>query len=126
MSNVNTTSESLECCRRGEIHLGNPVGKTTTIASIDTYFTPAPSGSPSGVLLYITDAMGWEVPNARLLADTYATEADVDVYMPNFLGDMALSLSVLKSGKVDMPAWAKVHNTAPLNHDPLLICHLFA
>ncbi|KAJ2962449.1 hypothetical protein NQZ79_g2342 [Umbelopsis isabellina] len=107
MSNLNTTSESLECCRRGEIHLGNPVGKTTTIAGVDTYFTPAPSGSPSGVLLYISDALGWEVPNARLLADTYAAEANIDVYIPNFLGDLTLSLSALKSGNIDMQAWAK-------------------
>jgi hypothetical protein len=116
MSTLNTTNESLECCRRGAIHVGNPVGKKTTIAGIDTYFTPAPSGSPSGVLLYISDALGWDLPNPKLLSDTYAAEANVDVYIPNFLGDLALPLEALTSGKFDMQTWAKV-----LRHSILLI-----
>ncbi|KAG2172282.1 hypothetical protein INT43_004823 [Umbelopsis isabellina] len=120
MSNVNTSSESLECCRRGEIHSGNSVGKTTSIAGIDAYFTAAPSGSPSGALLYITDAMGWEIPNARLLADTYAAEANIDVYMPNFLAEMSLTPSVLKAGKVDMQTWAKKSiERRPQHHDEI-------
>lgn len=34
-------------------------------------------------VLIVHDLFGWNLPNARLLADHYAKEADATVYLPD-------------------------------------------
>lgn len=108
-SSLNATSKGLDCCRRGTIHTGTPTGKETTLAGRQTYFSPAPNGSPVGALLYVTDAMGWDLNNARLLADTYAADGNLDVYIPNVLDKDAIPLGAFNdpNNPFDIASWAQ-------------------
>lgn len=107
-SSLNITNEGLECCRRGGLRTGTPTGKEITLAGRETYFAAAANGKPVGALLYITDAMGWGVDNARLLADTYAADGNLDVYIPNVLDKDAIAPGTFTDPNVkfDMAAWA--------------------
>ncbi|KAH8553747.1 dienelactone hydrolase [Umbelopsis sp. PMI_123] len=108
-SSLNITNESLECCRRGAIRTGTPTGKEIMLAGLKTYFAPAGNGKPVGALLYITDAMGWDVPNARLLADTYAADGNLDVYIPNILDNDAIPAGAFSDPNkpFDLASWAQ-------------------
>ncbi|KAK9238299.1 dienelactone hydrolase [Lipomyces kononenkoae] len=79
-------SSSLPCrdCTTGTLHTGTPEGSCKKLFGLDTYVSPIPK-DPKGVILYITDIFGWELPNARLLADAYAKEGNFVVYVPNFM-----------------------------------------
>jgi dienelactone hydrolase len=107
-SSLNITNESLACCRRGALRTGTPTGKEITLAGRKSYFAAAANGKPVGALVYITDAFGWDVPNARLLADTYAADGNLDVYIPNVLDNDAIPAGAFTnpSLKFDMAAWA--------------------
>ncbi|KAI8584498.1 hypothetical protein K450DRAFT_296018 [Umbelopsis ramanniana AG] len=107
-SSLNITNESLQCCRRGNLRTGTPTGKEVTLAGRQAYFAAAANGKPVGALLYITDAFGWDVSNARLLADTYAADGDLDVYILNVLDKDAVPPGAFTHPdlKFDMAAWA--------------------
>lgn len=54
---------------------------------VETYISPAPTGSTTKVLYYITDVIGHKFINAQLLADAYAAHG-FHVVMPDlFHGD---------------------------------------
>ncbi|GAB5585151.1 hypothetical protein Unana1_00051 [Umbelopsis nana] len=108
-SSLQASTKGLDCCRRGAIHTGTPTGKEITLAGREAYFSPAPNGNPVGALLYVTDAMGWQLNNARLLADTYAEEGNLDVYIPNVLGEDAIPLGAFTDPNkpFDLPSWAR-------------------
>lgn len=60
--------------------------------------------------MYIHDALGWTFPNARLLCDHFAKEANVTVYMPDFFGGEVLDRQKLldwKPAELDMEGFQK-------------------
>ncbi|KAK6340698.1 hypothetical protein TWF696_009021 [Orbilia brochopaga] len=61
-----------------------PDGKFEEIYGRKTYVAPAPDGSKTKTLIYITDMFGVELMNHQMLADTYA-KGGFHVLMPDFL-----------------------------------------
>lgn len=69
-----------DCCTKGFKWDGEPKGKETTLSGTATYTT----GTNNEVaILVIHDLFGWTFPNIRLLADSYAEEANATVYVPD-------------------------------------------
>lgn len=69
-----------ECCVKGSLWDGKPAGEEKTLANNKTYVTGT---NPNVAIMIIHDAFGWTFPNTRILADSYAKEADATVYMPD-------------------------------------------
>ena len=59
---------------------GTPKGKETTLGASKTYVSGT---NKDAAVLIIHDVFGWTLNNTRLLADHYAEEADVTVYLPD-------------------------------------------
>lgn len=77
---------SCPACFTGTIHSGTPKGKVTKIHGLDCYISaPAPETPPTGIVIIIPDAFGWEFVNNRLLADNYAEKGGFLVYLPEFM-----------------------------------------
>lgn len=72
-------------CFRGTLHEGTPIGRVETVHGLPTYVTDPPSGEPRGLIVIIPDAFGWELPNNRVLADSYAKRGGYRVYSPDFM-----------------------------------------
>lgn len=68
------------CCKSGFQWDGTPVGKETKLANLPAYVTGT---NKDAAVLVIHDIFGWTFPNIRLLADHYASEAGVTVYVPD-------------------------------------------
>ncbi|KAH8680659.1 dienelactone hydrolase [Xylariales sp. PMI_506] len=92
------------CCISGFAWEGKPTGRIDTLAGLPTYIagdTNSNSNNPPGAgLLVICDLLGWTFPNARLLADHYAREAGVTVYVPDFFGGEVLSFEAIRAGRL--------------------------
>ena len=69
-----------KCCISGFNWDGKPTGKEIELAGFNTYVT---GSNKEAAVLYIHDIFGWTFTNARLLADHYANEAEVTVYIPD-------------------------------------------
>jgi dienelactone hydrolase len=67
-------------CARGFEWDGTPVGKETILADRPAYVT---GSNTRAAVLIVHDIFGWTFNNTRLLADTYAKEANVTVYLPD-------------------------------------------
>ncbi|KAH8176526.1 dienelactone hydrolase family protein [Sarocladium implicatum] len=92
-----------ECCLKGFQWDGSPSGKESMLADNKAYIT---GDSTTAALLFIQDAFGWEWRNSRLLADHYAKEAGVTVYLPDFFGGEKLDSELVWHGRfaeLDMP-----------------------
>jgi len=82
-----------DCCVRGVKHFGEPVGKTTTIAGVQTYIseplTKAVSSSQDKkkIILYLADVYGPFYINAQLLQDYYASCGFIVLGIDYFFGD---------------------------------------
>ncbi|KAK5017493.1 endo-1,3-1,4-beta-D-glucanase [Cryomyces antarcticus] len=85
-----------ECCKSGFSWGGTPVGKESTLADNKTYAT---GSNKDAAVLIVHDVFGWTLPNTRLLADHYAKEADVTVYLPDFFGGEVVSPETLEDPK---------------------------
>ncbi|KAL8709620.1 MAG: hypothetical protein Q9220_005712 [cf. Caloplaca sp. 1 TL-2023] len=84
-------------CASGTLHHGNPVGRVETLHDLPTYISdPSPDVPPKGIIIMIPDAFGWEVPNNRLLCDTYAKRMGMTVYLPEFQDGCHLPMSLMK------------------------------
>lgn len=68
------------CCKSGFKWDGKPTGKEVKIAGNDAYVTGT---NKDAAILIVHDVFGWTLPNARLLADHYAEEANATVYLPD-------------------------------------------
>lgn len=68
------------CCKSGFKWNGAPTGKEATLAGNKCYVT---GDNKDAAVLLISDVFGWTLPNARLLADHYAKEANVTAYLPD-------------------------------------------
>ncbi|KAH6660467.1 dienelactone hydrolase family protein [Truncatella angustata] len=85
-----------DCCTRGFTWEGTPVGQTTKIGQNDTYVT---GSNRENAVMIVHDLFGWTFPNVRLLADHYAKEADVTVYVPDFLGGEVPAFEPMVNGR---------------------------
>lgn len=68
------------CCKEGFKWEGTPTGKESTIAGVKTYVVGT---NKERAILIVHDIFGWTLPNARLLADSYAKNVDATVYLPD-------------------------------------------
>ena len=69
-----------ESCTIGFRWDGKPIGERTTLGDLDCYVT---GSNPESAVLIIHDIFGWTLKNTRLLADHYAQEANITVYLPD-------------------------------------------
>jgi len=86
------------CCLKSFDWNGTPSGHEATIANNPTYVT---GSNPNAAVIIAHDALGWRFGNTRLLADHFAKEANVTVYIPDFFGGEVLDIGLLKAGKFD-------------------------
>lgn len=97
---------SLACkdCVTGSVHPGAPTGDEETLHGFPTYITSPPlelfPSGPTATVVIISDAFGWKLPNARLLADRYARRAGWRVLLPDFLNGTCLDSALLEDIKI--------------------------
>ncbi|KAJ3539186.1 hypothetical protein NM208_g5590 [Fusarium decemcellulare] len=73
-------------CFTGSLHEGNPRGEVIKLHGLDTYAVePVEGKTAKGIIVMIPDALGWEFPNCRLLADRYCDKGDFKVYILDFM-----------------------------------------
>lgn len=73
-------------CFRGGVSSSHPTGKEATIHGFPTYVAQPDEGvMPKGIVVFITDAFGWDFVNNRVLADHYAKRGELLVYIPDFM-----------------------------------------
>ncbi|AEO56622.1 hypothetical protein MYCTH_2301730 [Thermothelomyces thermophilus ATCC 42464] len=96
------TNTISSCCLRASLWEGTPTGTETKLAGVPnpTYVARPPTPSRAA-LLYVHDMLGWTFPNARLLADAYAREAGVTVYVPDFFGGEVVPAEPVLAGRFD-------------------------
>ena len=90
---------SMPCrdCSTGTLHEGTPKGRVEKIHGLPTYIADPPSGTePKGIVVIIPDAFGWELPNSRVLADSYAEKGNFRVFLPDFMDGI---LAIYPSGR---------------------------
>lgn len=120
------------CCLKTFKWDGTPTGQIGTLANNQTYIAspPPPSSSPNSnpksttAILIVHDLLGWSFPNARLLAEHYAAEANATVYIPDFFGGEVLPFEPLIAGRfneVDLPAF-KERNTREIREPEIFQC----
>ena len=86
-----------DCCS-GTIHAGEPAGRVETLHDLPCYISDPPDhAAPTGVIVIIPDAFGWELPNSRILADAYAKRLGCQVLLPELMDGNHLDWSVLES-----------------------------
>ncbi|KAI9800551.1 MAG: hypothetical protein M1825_004100 [Sarcosagium campestre] len=77
-------------CYTGTLHSGTPSGRVTKVHGLPTYIASPSGGAPKGLIIIISDAFGWSLPNTRILADTYAQKGNFLVYVPDFMNGYTL------------------------------------
>lgn len=78
-------------CFKGSIHDGIPQGKEINLHGLPTYIAEPPSGTEiKGIIVIVSDAFGWTLPNTRVLADAMAKEGPFIVYLPEFMNGCIL------------------------------------
>jgi hypothetical protein len=75
------------CCG-GFIDEGQPSGKEETIAEVNCYVATPQSGNGSqtntnSFVVIATDVFGFRLPNARLIADSFAKELSIKCIVPD-------------------------------------------
>ncbi|ODQ56246.1 dienelactone hydrolase family protein [Saitoella complicata NRRL Y-17804] len=86
-------------CVSGFLHEGTPSGSIVKIGGIDAYVaTPKDDNSKSKTIVLLPDVFGWELNNARLLADDYA-RAGFYAVLPDILNGDSLPADYLDSAK---------------------------
>lgn len=110
-----------KCCLRHFDWDGTPSGREGKLASHDAYITGT---SNSAAVLMVHDGLGWKFSNNRLLADHYAREADVTVYLPDFFEGQPLDFELIKSGNwaaLDMPSFL-ARNARDIREPEIFAC----
>ena len=77
------------CCVKGFHINGTPSGKEGYLAQNQAYIS---GSNEAAAVLLIHDLFGWTFSNTRLLADRYAEEANVTVYVPDLYAFLFLHL----------------------------------
>jgi hypothetical protein len=93
-----------DCCAKGHIHSGTPTGSMVVVAGAQTYLAQAKNFTGRAVL-FLTNAFGLEFINNKLLADTYAAQANVNVYMPHIFNGVPFPISALEGVPFDRDTW---------------------
>ncbi|KAF6811374.1 dienelactone hydrolase family protein [Colletotrichum musicola] len=84
------------CCLKAFEWDDTPTGRTEVVANRDVYIA---GDNPDAAVVIIHDLLGWTFPNARLLADHYAREANATVYLPDFFGGEVLNPEPILQGR---------------------------
>ncbi|KAK2792686.1 hypothetical protein FQN51_001605 [Onygenales sp. PD_10] len=118
---LSTTMSFSSCCLKGFEWDGTPAGRIGKLGGNDAYIT---GDNPDRAVLHIHDAFGWTFPNARLLADHYAREANATVYVPDFFGGEVLSAEAIINERFDEldTAGFKTRNTREIREPEILEC----
>lgn len=75
-------------CIKGSLDEGTPRGQDSTIAGVPCYITQPPAEAANGcAVILATDAFGYQLINARLIADAYADAGYVCVVPDYFQGE---------------------------------------
>jgi len=83
-------------CFQGTIHDGVPQGKEKQFYGRSTYVAEPPDGSEiKGIIVIVSDALGWTFSNMWVLADTMAKEGPFRVYLPEFMNGWSLNASTI-------------------------------
>ncbi|KAI8624362.1 dienelactone hydrolase [Xylariaceae sp. FL1651] len=109
------------CCVKTFTWGGTPAGKETKLANLDCYVA---GDNKDAAVLFIHDLFGWKYPNVRLLADHYAREADVTVYVPDFFGGWTVEWAAAEEGRfadIDLPTFLK-NNSREVRGPEIVAC----
>lgn len=96
-TNLKHTMSVSSCCLKGFEWEGTPTGIIGKLADNESYIV---GDNPDAAVMLIHDLLSWKFPNIRLLADHYAREANVTVYVPDFFGGESLPFAPIMSGNV--------------------------
>ncbi|TRX88119.1 hypothetical protein FHL15_010965 [Xylaria flabelliformis] len=86
------------CCLKTFTWGGTPTGKEVKLANNNSYVT---GDNKDAAVLFIHDLFGWKYNNIRLLADHYAREANVTVYVPDFFGGWVVDWELVEQDRFD-------------------------
>ncbi|KAJ2975390.1 hypothetical protein NUW58_g8369 [Xylaria curta] len=98
------------CCLKTFTWDGTPTGKEVKLTNIDSYVA---GDNKDAAVLFIHDLFGWKYGNIRLLADHYAREANVTVYVPDFFGGWVVDYKLVEEGqfdKIDLEGMSKLNS----------------
>lgn len=84
-----------KCCLSGKVNEGTPTGREEVIGGLNTYVASPKDGSKGKAVVFLVDIFGWNFPNTRLLADSYA-RAGYTAYIPDVHGGDSLPISFLQ------------------------------
>ena len=87
-----------ECCLKGQLHEGTPLGTWSKIGALEAYFTGDQSSSRAILLLH--DAYGIQLRNTQLLADIYAKECSARVIAPDLFDGSPVPLDTASNAEV--------------------------
>jgi len=91
------------CCLVGVKHEGETVGEVKTIGNFKAYYSYPKDKSTTNAIVIITDVLGYEFPNVRLIADQYAANGYLTV-VPNLFGNNPAAYG---SPGFDLMGWLK-------------------
>ncbi|KZT55529.1 alpha/beta-hydrolase [Calocera cornea HHB12733] len=91
-----------ENCTKGTKLPGKPTGNMVNIGGIDTYVAPPPRplapGNEHKAVVIFTDALGLPLGNSQIIADGFAKELNLPVYVPDmFNGSPPISPEAMSS-----------------------------
>lgn len=90
-------------CFRGGVSVETPTGTETTIHGLKTYVAQPDNGmAPTGLIIMVPDAFGWDFVNNRVLCDNYAKKGGFLVYLPDFMNGTFSSKKHIKKQKLMM------------------------
>ncbi|KAK8051124.1 Alpha/Beta hydrolase protein [Apiospora rasikravindrae] len=108
-----------DCCIKGFEWEGTPTGTEGKLGDNDTYITGT---NPDVAVLLIHDLYGWKFPNVRLLADHWAREANVTVYVPDFFGGEAVDLGHVEANRWDLLRPFIARNAREIREPEIFAC----
>ena len=83
-------------CAAGTIHTADLKGHVETVHGLPTYIADPHEGQrPKGIIVFLCDAFGWELPNNRALSDRYARRTGCRVYCPDIMDGHWMSWDML-------------------------------
>jgi dienelactone hydrolase len=109
------------CCLKTFTWGGTPIGKEVKLAANNSYVT---GDNPDAAVLFIHDLFGWKYQNVRLLADHYAQEAGVTVYVPDFFGGWVVDWAAVEQDRwaeIDLGSFSK-NNTREIRAPEMEAC----
>ncbi|KAH7102112.1 alpha/beta-hydrolase [Auriculariales sp. MPI-PUGE-AT-0066] len=95
---------------------GEPTGTMVKIGGVDTYVARPPhiKKGCKEAILFLTDIFGLPLPNNKLLADRFARETSLPVYVPDYLNGDPIPYNATT---IDLTEWLPRHGedvTSPL------------